>query len=1006
MAVQLGNAREVASLYSTLRLDDQMTSGLERARGSLRDLGAGITRMGVQLGTAVAPLALAFGGATRSAINFEEAMTNAQSITGATAEEMAMLNEQVIDLGRATGIGPQAAAEAYYQIVSGVQDVSSHMDILRESLQLAEAGAADMSTTTAGLVAAMNAYGFEAEQASFAADVYARTVQMGVGSMDEFVSSISPMAGLANTAGVSFEDLGGSMAYLTAQGVPAHQAATQLRGVLSEFITPSDELNAVFQELGYSTAGAALEQEGLAATMQILADATGGSAEELGAMFGNVRALQAVLALTDEELLETGGFLDTFTESLEGASAAAAAIQGEATANKIALMRSEFSALAIEVGGALLPALTGVLDMITPIIGSAVEWARANQPLIASVGRVVFMLAGLAAGLTATGGIISAVAIGLGVLFSPLGLIVGATIAIGVALRPLIQRMGGMNRIIKTVGQTLRTLVIPPFNLINEALQSFSAGSGTVTDNIDNIGNVFESFARGTLDLVVAALNTVLNLMSSVLPIIGEYLGQLLPVIGAYIGQFASTLIPMLMNALIQIFPHLLNFFLTLGDVLITDVIPGLITGIFNALRGIASGIFRALSMLAAEVEAWISSGQARADLMAAGSAIMGLLADGIALATVGATWLTDAIADLIVAAGVYIASGQALTDLRALGAAMLNAMADGVRLAEDFGNWINAKIIQPLVTQARDFVTSGQLQNQMRNMGNSLVGAIGIGIRLYDGFFRFILDRIITPLVNQAINYVTGGGLWDTLKGLGTGLFDAIVAGIELYAELANFILNNIIVPLAGQVGGFVESGELFNALLNLGLNIFEIISQGIVDVAIWVGANIVEPIRAALEGTVWEDVFKALVRGFRVAFNTITTIIDGVMTGINALATAISAVTTELDNLVQSVTGGGLADVLFASVGVVNPFGDGNQEGTPWTGSGAVGDVAGFHHAQEAVVPAHGMRVIPSPSGLMLEGGIGGRAIHISTVNVHGVQDAESLLDELEAVAARRAY
>lgn len=76
----------------------------------------------------------------------------------------------------------------------------------------------------------------------------------------------------------------------------------------------------------------------------------------------------------------------------------------------------------------------------------------------------------------------------------------------------------------------------------------------------------------------------------------------------------------------------------------------------------------------------------------------------------------------------------------------------------------------------------------------------------------------------------------------------------------------------------------------------------------------------------------------------------------------------------------------------------------GTPWTGSLPTGTVAGVVHGQEAVVPADGMRVVPSPRGLMLEGG-GGVRFNGATINVYGVNDIESFYDALQREADRRA-
>lgn len=88
-----------------------------------------------------------------------------------------------------------------------------------------------------------------------------------------------------------------------------------------------------------------------------------------------------------------------------------------------------------------------------------------------------------------------------------------------------------------------------------------------------------------------------------------------------------------------------------------------------------------------------------------------------------------------------------------------------------------------------------------------------------------------------------------------------------------------------------------------------------------------------------------------------------------------------------------------------IPNPF-PGYRVGTPFTGYGALDQVAGFVHRREAVVPAGGMAVYPSPQGLQLAGQAPGspqdQPIYL---NITVQLDGEVIYERMEEIKRRRA-
>src|SRR6185503_16230693 len=183
-------ARQVASLFGVLRLDDSdYKNKLDSAKTetqslgqTLRDNGQQLQQFGAGMTAFFAPVGLAMGYAITQGHDFDRTFSNINSILKLGADDAAALRAQILAFGAGTVAGPQATAEAYYEIVSGVADATTHMAILEAATRTAEAGQADLGATTSALISTMNAYGFAASDAAFVSDVFTRTVAMGVGS--------------------------------------------------------------------------------------------------------------------------------------------------------------------------------------------------------------------------------------------------------------------------------------------------------------------------------------------------------------------------------------------------------------------------------------------------------------------------------------------------------------------------------------------------------------------------------------------------------------------------------------------------------------------------------------------------------------------------------------------------------------------------------------------------------------------------------------------------------
>ena len=260
----------VASLKAIIDLEDNMTKGLKKAdkglsafSGKLKSTGTQLQGMGAKMSLLTAPLAAGLFVAVDKATQFENAMANVGAILGTTAEETSALSDEILLLGSTAVAGPQAVAESYFDIVSGISDATSHMAIMEAAIATSEAGQANLTATTGALVGIMNAYGLSADQAGLASDIMTQTVGKGVLTMDELAAALPNVTSLSASLGIEFGEVSAALALMTQSGTAASVASNQLKAAMSSLINPNETMKDALEELGFATGQAAIDALGL-----------------------------------------------------------------------------------------------------------------------------------------------------------------------------------------------------------------------------------------------------------------------------------------------------------------------------------------------------------------------------------------------------------------------------------------------------------------------------------------------------------------------------------------------------------------------------------------------------------------------------------------------------------------------------------------------------------------------------------------------------------------------
>ena len=419
-------AERLAYLEAVVGADvTQFRKGMRDIRnevGFLSETMSGIAGLGRSLTFAFTTPVLALGtAAINVASSFEASMYNINSIAGLSAEALDALGQKTLEFGSRTRAGAQAASEALYTVFSaGITNVDDAFAVMQVATKTAEAGLADLTTTTEGLVAILLSYGDTSEEAANrASDAITRMVALGVGNMQTFMTALSSVVPTASAIGMEFDDLAADMAFLTQRGLSASRAGVSMNATLTQMLNPTKEMQSAFQELGASDLPELIDQVGgVNEAIMALIGTADGDMGVLFSMFNSIQSRRAIglFAEGQEAWQQT---LKEFEEGVSGSTARAWEEQMKSFAATWDLLMSAVNAAGIAIGSTMLPVLQPFVAALTDLLLVVVN----TNPEILGMG-VAFLTVAAA---------IPPLLWLVGSLITPFGLVLGAVAALATA---------------------------------------------------------------------------------------------------------------------------------------------------------------------------------------------------------------------------------------------------------------------------------------------------------------------------------------------------------------------------------------------------------------------------------------------------------------------------------------------------------------------------------------------------------------------------------------------
>src|SRR5699024_2657779 len=161
---------------------------------------------------------------------FDTQMSRVKAISGATGDAFKQMREQAIELGAKTAFSATESAAGMENLASAGFNAQEIMAAMPGLLDLAAVSGGDVALASENAATALRGFNMDASQAGHVANVFARAAadtNAEVADMGEAMKYVAPVA---NSMGLSIEEVAASIGIMSDAGVKGSQAGTSLRG--------------------------------------------------------------------------------------------------------------------------------------------------------------------------------------------------------------------------------------------------------------------------------------------------------------------------------------------------------------------------------------------------------------------------------------------------------------------------------------------------------------------------------------------------------------------------------------------------------------------------------------------------------------------------------------------------------------------------------------------------------------------------------------------------------
>ncbi|MBL8162453.1 MAG: phage tail tape measure protein [Anaerolineae bacterium] len=814
---------------------------------TLANIGNSVANVGSNLTLMTAPLMLVGKSSLDTAADFDMLMKQIEVFGGLAPDQLKTVSDFALKMGADTKFSSNEAAAAMLELLKSGQSVEQAMATLPEVLALAAAGNLGLAEAAGVVSTGLATFKLSAEESARVSNVLAKAANASRADIRDLGQGLANVGPVAAQFGLKIEDTGAILAIFAQNGIMGAEAGTQLKSMLLNLARPTDDVKAAFKELGVNL----YDSQGNTRDFNTVLKELDGALDKLPVERQNelMQTLAGSYGITGLNALRAAGGLDAMNAAMNGAPTAqtlAEAFMNSFKGKVESLMGSLETLRTAVITPFMNDDLTGLVDRITGVVNKMTEWAQANPQITKTIVRSVAILGALGPalfivgkGIATVSSLFSSIGTVIGLLASPIGLIVAAVVGLGFAfknnlfgirdiLQPVIDLFGRFFGAIMAgvpVGDALGVLLrnlLPP-----EVVTTFETFFASVVNGI-------QTYVLPTLQLladwfITTALPAVIDFINgTVVPAVQgffDFLGQAWALVGPALTQLADWFITSAVPAII--------------DIVVNGIIPA-VQQVINFLSGLWAVVGPALGQFAD----WF--------LTSALPAITTFISETVLPA------IRDFFAFL---ANAWTVVGPALIDL---------------------ANWFINDALPAIVVFITDTVIPG-VQKFIDLLLNIWTTVSPVLQELFDWFIttglpliKDFIENTVVPAVQDFIDLIAG--IWNTVSPALTDIFDwFMTTGLPAIKDF----IENTVVP---AVQDFIDLVAGIWDGVSKGVEAFK---NGIETAFNWVKDNVIEPIKTAIEGigTIISDVANGISNFVSGAGQTISNIGSGISNFVGGL-------------------------------------------------------------------------------------------------------------------------
>ncbi|MGN1089206.1 MAG: phage tail tape measure protein, partial [Huintestinicola sp.] len=376
-SVNIKNAAKDVKSYEDAVSD--LNSAIGNVKNDLDGIAAAAGAAVAGIGTAAVG---AVGKAAEVGMDFEKSMSKVQAISGATADDLARLEEASKKMGATTSKTASESADALGYMALAGWNTEQMLTGLEPILRASEAGQIDLARTSDLVTDSMSAMGVEVSGLGHYLDVVAKAQSNSNTSMEQLLEAFVAVGGTAHNLGIDVEKLSTILGVMANRGIKGSEAGNALNAVLVNMLGSTSRTAEAMSALGLSMFDEEGNTKNMTAVLKDMGAALSVCTDEqktlLEAQLGGKTQMDALQAIING----VGSEYDSLSESLrnaDGALTETAKTMQDNLAGQITEMQSALEGLGIDVYSYLEEPFKGAVANVTKEIQNLSQSVTGGQ---------------------------------------------------------------------------------------------------------------------------------------------------------------------------------------------------------------------------------------------------------------------------------------------------------------------------------------------------------------------------------------------------------------------------------------------------------------------------------------------------------------------------------------------------------------------------------------------------------------------------------------------------